>query len=171
MKKKIIAILIIIPVLIAVFLGINLFCVNDDEIIFPIDVEELLSEKTPDFEQLISWQSEIEISGVNTVLSDKITCTVIAPDAASYIKDNMQLFENMDIEEFNMHISEAVKIGKMKNLSTEIVLPVRREGFVLIVETENNNEFKDASCGGLYSLYSELIVDTINNQEGYNEQN
>ncbi len=172
LKKKIIILLIMISILIVGFFCVNVFLVNDDEIIFPVDSDELLSEELPDFEQLLRWQSEVKISGFNTIFSEEITCTVIAPDAASYVKDNMHLFENMDSEEFNTHISEAIKAGKMKSLSTEIVLPVKKDGFLLIAETENNIEFKDASSGGLYSLYNELIVDAINAQkEGYDEQN
>jgi len=169
-KKKallitVIIIMIMIPLLIASVIGLNICLIKDDEVVFPIDTDELLSEESPDFEQIIRWQSEVEINGFNTLFSDEITCTVTAPDAASYIKENMSRFEDMDADEFNQHIIKAVNNGSMEMISTEIVLPVTRDGHCLIAETENNLRFKDASCGGLYTLYSDLMSDAINSQE------
>ncbi len=155
MKKLIIALLIIIPVLTGLFFAYKAVKVPEENIVVDTKREyaeyiNMIKGVDPDEDvSPIYDYTDVKIKGFPTSFSKSVKCEVTAPDLSAYWKENREALIKLDDEE--LHNTIVAALETMDRKTTEIRLEAEYENGYLLLESDCF-EYYNAISGGLYTL-------------------
>lgn len=125
-------------------------------------------EKMYDLDVQVAKFATTEIIGTYNKNSTSVTCKVTAPDVYSYLMNNMDLIEQLEIEELYQNILLYIQNEECDKRTVEIEVPAELQGNKLVIDT-TYPKYQDAVNGGMNSALTEIYVLWLLEVEGKEE--